>query len=139
MARRDQDYTSRSERQASSSRLHSTRLFATPSLRVVALLVVVATALVVALPESLQALLLGVGVDVGADAEGDDVEERHPGVLGQELLGKGQRNGRGDPADLHDGHEAGLDGGADLVEGARAGDDSHRGQVDCVLDGGDLQ
>jgi hypothetical protein len=25
------------------------------------------------------------------------------------------------------------------VQGARAGDDSHRREIDCVLDGGDLQ
>ena len=37
-----------------------------------------------------QTLLLGVSVDVDADDEGDDVEERHPCLLGQELLGKGK-------------------------------------------------
>lgn len=91
------------------------------------------------LPQSLEALLLGVGVDIGSNEETDDVEERHPGVLGQELLGKGQGQWGGDPADLHDGQEAGLDGGANLVEGARASNDGHRGQVDAVLDGGDLR
>lgn len=106
--------------------------------RVVALLVLAAAALIVALAESFQTLLLGVGVDVGADEETDDVEERHPGVLGEELLGEGQGQRGGNPANLHDGHEAGLDGGADLVEGARAGDDGHRRKVDAVLDGGDL-
>lgn len=108
-------------------------------LRVVALLVVAATSLVIALPEGFQTLLLGVGVDVGSNEKRDDVEERHPGVLGQEFLGKGQSQWGCDPADFHDGHETGLDGGADLVEGARTGDDGHRGQVDCVLDGGDLR
>lgn len=91
------------------------------------------------LAQRFQTLLLGMGVDVGSDEEADDVEERHPGVLGQELLGKGQGQRGGDPADLHDGHEAGLDGGADLVDGAGAGDDGHGGEVDAVLDGGDEQ
>lgn len=108
------------------------------SSRIVALLIIAAATLVVALPKSFETLLLGVGVDVGADEEGDNVEEWHPGVLGQELLGKSQRQRGGDPADLHDGHETGLDGGANLVEGTGAGDDGHRGEVDGVLDGGDL-
>lgn len=90
------------------------------------------------LPESFQALLLGVGVDVGSNEESDNVEEGHPGVLGEELLSEGQAQGRGDPADLHDGHESSLNGRANLVDGARTGDNSHRGQVDAVLDGGDL-
>lgn len=93
---------------------------------------------VVLSPQGGEPLLLGVCVDVGADDEADDVEEGHPGGLGQELLGKGQRDGRDDPADLHDGHEAGLDGCADLVECAGAGDEGHGGQVDAVLDGRDL-
>lgn len=80
-----------------------------------------------------------MGVDIGSNEETDDVEEGHPGVLGEELLGKGQGQRGGDPADLHDGQEAGLDGGANLVEGARASNDRHRGQVDGVLDGGDLE
>lgn len=135
-----------------------------PDLRVVALLVAVAAAgiaLVVALKEdnrisqwvlpsgygiggvaylaqSFETLLLGVGVDVGSDEETNDVEEGHPGVLREELLGKGQSQRGGDPADLHDGHEAGADGGADLVEGARTSNDRHGAQVDGVLDGGDL-
>lgn len=60
-------------------------------LRVIALLVLGTAALlrVIALAESLQTLLFGVGVDIGADEETDDVEEGHPGVLGEELLGKG--------------------------------------------------
>jgi len=37
-----------------------------------------------------EALLLGNAVNVGADDEGDEVEEGDPGVLGQELLGEGQ-------------------------------------------------
>ena len=77
-------------------------------------------------------------VDVGADDEGDDVEEGHPHVLGQELLREGERDGRRDPADAHDGDEAGAHGGADLVPAARARDDGHGGEVDGVLDGRDL-
>lgn len=90
------------------------------------------------LSESFEALLLGVGVDVGSNEEADDVEERHPGVLGQELLRKGQRQRRGHPADLHDGEEAGADGRADLVQSPCTGDDGHRRQIHGVLDGGDL-
>ena len=93
---------------------------------------------VVLSPQRREPLLLGVCVDVCTDDETDDVEERHPGGLRQELLGKSQRDGRDNPADLHDGHETGLDGCADLVECAGAGDQSHGGQVNTVLDGGDL-
>lgn len=66
-----------------------------------------------------------MGVDIGSNEETDDVEEGNPGVLGEELLGKGQSQWGGDPADLHDGQEAGTDGGADLVEGTRASNDRH--------------
>lgn len=37
-------------------------------------------------PESLKPLLLGLRVDPRADDESEDVEERHPCVLGEELL-----------------------------------------------------
>lgn len=80
-----------------------------------------------------------MSVDVGSDEESDNVEERHPGVFGKELLGESERQRRRDPADLHHGHEAGLNGCADLVQGARAGDDSHRHEVHCILNGRDLQ
>ena len=90
------------------------------------------------LSKSFEALLLGVGVDVGSDEETNDVEERHPGVLGQELLRKGQCQRRGHPADLHDGEEAGADGRADLVQSPCSGDDGHRRQIHGVLDRGDL-
>ena len=60
-------------------------------------------------------------------------------MFGQELLGKGQCAGRDDPAHFHDRHETGSDGRSDLVEGPGAGNDGHGGEVDCVLDGGDLQ
>ena len=89
-------------------------------------------------PQSLKPLLLRLGIDPGADDKGEDVEERHPGLLGQELLRKGQRQGRDDPADLHDGHEASSDGRSDLVEGPGPGDDGHGGEVDGVLDGCNL-
>lgn len=92
----------------------------------------------VLLAEGGEALLLGGGVDVRADDEADDVEEGDPEVVGQELLGKGEGEGRDDPRDLHDLPEADLDGGADLVEGAGAGDESHGDEVDAVLDGSDL-
>ncbi|KAB8360594.1 hypothetical protein FH972_024332 [Carpinus fangiana] len=65
----------------------------------------------------------------GADDKGNGVEERHPRLLRQELLRKSQRQGRCDPADLHDRHEAGSHRRADLVEGARAGDDCHEDQI----------
>ena len=89
-------------------------------------------------PQGCQPLLLRVGVDVRADDKGDDVEERHPHLLGQELLSKGQGDRGRDPRDLHDGHEAGADRRPDLVEGLCAGDDGHRDEVDGVLDWRDL-
>lgn len=51
-------------------------------------------------------------------------------MLGEELLGKRQGQRRGDPADLHDGHEPGPDGGSHLMECSGAGDDCHRNQID---------
>ena len=90
-------------------------------------------------PQSSKALLLGVCVYICPDYEANNVEERHPGVFRQELLGEGQGDGRNDPADLHDRHETSLDGGAHLVEGTGACNDSHGHEVYRVLDGGDLQ
>ena len=90
------------------------------------------------LSQRFQALLLGVGVDIGSNHKAHDVEERHPGVFGEELLRKGKGQRRSDPANLHDRHEASAHGSADLVDGARPGDDSHGGEVDDVLNGGDL-
>ena len=78
------------------------------------------------LPQSSKPLLLGMGIDVGPNAEGYDVEERNPSLFGQEFLGKCQCQWGGDPADAHDGPETGAHGGADLVPGAGAGDDGHR-------------
>jgi hypothetical protein len=89
-------------------------------------------------PESREPLLLSVRVDVCADDEADDVEEGDPGGFWEKLLGEGERDGRHDPADFHDGPEAGFNGGAHLVEGAGAGDEGHGDEVDAVLDGGDL-
>lgn len=76
-----------------------------------------------------------MGVDIGSDKEPNDVEEWNPGLFGEELLGEGKSQWRSNPADLHDREETGLDGGADLVEGAGASDNGHGGQVDDVLDG----
>lgn len=59
-------------------------------------------------------------------------------MRGKKFLRKDERNGAGAPRHLHDGHEPRLDCGADLVEGARAGDDGHAREVDDVLDGRDL-
>ena len=90
------------------------------------------------LPEGSQTLLLCGSIDIGSNDEGDDVEERHPGFLREELLGKGQSQRGSDPADLHDGEKTGANGGADLVDGTGTGDQSHGGEVDSVLDRGDL-
>lgn len=100
---------------------------------------VVAAVAVVLLAEGRETLLLGGGVDVSADNEADDVEEGHPEVFGQELLGKCQRKGRDDPGHLHDLPEADLDGGANLVESTGASDKGHGDKVDAVLDGSNLE
>ena len=93
---------------------------------------------VVLSPQSRKPLLLGVRVDVCTNDESNNVEERYPSVLWKEFLGERQRNGRHDPANLHDRHEAGLDGGTNLVEGTCTGDDSHGDKIDSILDGGYL-
>jgi hypothetical protein len=93
---------------------------------------------VVSLSQSCEALLLRYRVDVRSDGEGHDVKERDPGVLGEELLGKGQSERGNDPANLHDRHEAGLPCRMDLVECSRARDDSHRHQIHTVLDRSNL-
>lgn len=94
---------------------------------------------VVLLSQSSETLLLGVSIDVGTNDKADDVEERHPGLLGQELLGKGQCQRRGAPADLHDRQQAGANSGADLMNGAGSGDQGHCREVDGVLNGRDLE
>ena len=93
-----------------------------------------ASGFIISLAESGKALLLRERVDIRPDDEGDEVEERHPGVLGQELLRKGEAQRRCDPADLCDGPKARFPGGMDLVDGLGAGDDGHRDQIHCVLD-----
>lgn len=52
----------------------------------------------------------------------------------EELLCESQSQWRSDPADLHDGHEAGADGSSDLMEGPGSSDDGHGGKVYAVLD-----
>ena len=90
-------------------------------------------------PQSLESLLLRLRVNPGANDKGHEIEKRYPSLLRQELLGKRQCQGRYDPADFHDGHEASSDGRSDLVEGPGTGDDGHGGEVDCILDRCDLQ
>lgn len=89
-------------------------------------------------PQRSKPLLLGVRINVCADDEPDNIEKWHPRMLGQELLGKGQGDGRHDPADLHDGPEAGFDGCADLVECTGTCNQSHGDKIHAVLDGRDL-
>lgn len=89
---------------------------------------------VVLLAQGGETLLLGEGVDVSANDKGDQVEEGNPELVREELLGKGQADGRGEPRDAHDSPEADLDGGANLVERTSAGNESHGDQVDAVLD-----
>ena len=101
-------------------------------------LITTTSALIVSLSEGRETLLLCDRVDICTNEERDDVEERDPGVLGEELLRKCKRKWRGDPANLHDRHEAGLPGCMNLVEGPRASDDGHRNQIHAVLDGSDL-
>lgn len=93
---------------------------------------------VVLLAQGCETLLLGESVDVGTNDEGDQVEEGDPELVREELLGKGQADGRGEPGDAHDSPEADLDGSANLVECASAGNQSHGDQVDAVLDGCNL-
>lgn len=90
-------------------------------------------------PESLQSLLLGMCIDVSTNHEADEVEEWYPNLIRQECLGKGKRKWRCDPGDFHDGHETCTHSSADLMESACACDDGHGGQVDYVLDRGDLR
>ena len=74
-------------------------------------------------------------VDICPNDKSDNVEERYPDVLWEELLRECQGDWGDDPADLHHRHEASLDGRAYLVESARAGNDGHGNEVNCVLDG----
>ena len=88
--------------------------------------------------QSGEALLLGNLVDIRTDEEGNEVEEGHPGSLGQELLGKGQAKGRRKPADLHDLPEADTYGCLDLLPSLGAGDDGHGNKIYRVLNRGHL-
>lgn len=90
-------------------------------------------------PDSCHSLLLGRLVDVGTDNEGDQVEEWHPRMRRQELLGEQQRKWTSAPRHLHNWHEPNLDGRADLVECPCAGDDRHAREVHGVLDRRDQQ
>ena len=92
----------------------------------------------VLLAERRKTLLLGDGVDVGADDKGNDIEKRDPGLLGKELLGKCQADGRGDPADAHNLPEADLDGSANLMICPSASNERHGNKVDGILDRGNL-
>lgn len=91
------------------------------------------------LSQRFEALLLGVGVDIGTDNKANQVEEGHPGVLGKKLLRKCKGQRRGDPANLHDGHETSAHSSANLVDVTRTGDVTHRREVDDVLDGSNLR
>lgn len=93
---------------------------------------------VVLLAQGGETLLLGEGVDVGTNDEGDQVEEGDPELVREELLSKGQADGGSEPGDTHDSPETDLDGGANLVECSSAGNESHGDQVDAVLDGCNL-
>lgn len=73
-------------------------------------------------------------VYVCANHERNDIEKRYPRMLRQELLSKCQGQWRCDPANLHDRHEACLDGSSDLMISSRACNESHRDKIDCVLD-----
>lgn len=77
-------------------------------------------------------------VDVRANNEGYNIEERNPSLLREELLGKGKSQRGRDPADFHDGHETSPDCCPDLVEGACACNEGHRNQIHRVLDWSNL-
>lgn len=89
--------------------------------------------------DSRDSLLLGRLVDVGTDNEGDQVEEWHPRMRRQKLLGEQQREWTSAPRHLHNWHEPNLDSRADLVECPCAGNDCHAREVHGVLDRRDKQ
>src|ERR1700748_2537704 len=76
-------------------------------------------------PQSSKSLLLGVRVDIGANDEGDKIEEWNPRFLWKECLSEGQTNGRSNPANPHNGPEASSNGSPDLMEGTSASDHRH--------------
>lgn len=100
--------------------------------------VIRSSVLIVLLSQSSEALLLGNRVDICSDEEGDDVEEWDPGVLGKELLCECKSKWGCDPADFHDRPESSLPGCMNLMDGLRTGNDSHRDQINTVLDRGNL-
>ncbi len=91
------------------------------------------------LSEGRETLLLGNGVHICANKETDNVEERHPGMLRKEFLRKGEGQRRRNPADPHDRHETSLPCRMNLMDSLSSCNDSHRDQVDTVLDGGNLR
>ena len=84
-------------------------------------------------------LLFGLSIDICANDECDEVEERNPGVLRKELLREGQGQRRCDPADFHDRHEASSHGRPNLMPRTGSSDDSHASQIDGVLNGRNLR
>lgn len=85
-------------------------------------------------PDSRDSLLLGRRVDIGTNHESNQVEEWHPCMRGQELLGEQQRKWTSAPRYLHNWHEPNLDCRADLVECPCAGNNRHAREVHGVLD-----
>lgn len=97
-----------------------------------------ATITKVLLAERGKALLLGNGVDVCADDKGHKIEEWYPGVLGQELLGEREADGRGDPANTHHLPETDPHRRPNLVERSGTSDQGHGNKIHGVLDWGNL-
>jgi len=90
------------------------------------------------LPQSCKPLLLSVSVDVRANDEGDDVEERYPSLFREEFLGEGEGKRRRDPTDFHNRQEAGSNSRANLMPGSSTSDHSHRSKIDGVLNWSNL-
>ena len=91
------------------------------------------------LPQCFEPLLLGMRIYVSANDERQNIEERNPSLLRQELLRKRQRQRARNPADAHDGPETRADRSTDLMPSTRASDEGHAGKVDGVLDRRDDQ
>ena len=64
-------------------------------------------------------------IDIGADDEGNDVEERNPSLLRQELLRKCQGQWGSNPGNFHNWHETSSNSRADLVESLGTSNDCH--------------
>lgn len=84
--------------------------------------------------EGCHSFLLSKSIDVGSNNETDKVEERNPSVFRQELLGEGQSQRAGDPANLHDREETGPDHSLDVLLLPGTSNDRHAGKVNNVLD-----